>query len=99
MPCRVDLCSICGEYECPGFSGGKCIYPNGKKEAIKILDTDGALCDVLTMLEEKFPDAMCNLDRLTLAWWKQHEKAEQSKIKNEALAKLTQRERRALGLK
>lgn len=100
MPCRVELCSNCGEYECPAFGGvSKCIYPDGKKEAIKTLDTNGALCDVLTMLEEKFPDAMCSLDRKTLAWWKQHEKAEESKTRAEALKKLSPKEKRALGIK
>jgi hypothetical protein len=99
MPCRVDLCAKCGEYDCPGFGGSQCIFPNGKKESIRTLDTDGALCDVLSMLEEKFPDAMCSLDRKTLAWWKQHEKSEESKTKVAALAKLSAKEKRALGLK
>lgn len=105
MPCRVDICPRCNEYDCGGFGGGTCRYPNGKpKDKAPALpkesfDTSGALCDVLSLLEDKFPDVLVQVDPKTRNWWKKHTKQEKDKIKREALAKLTPRERKALGLK
>lgn len=107
MPCRVDICPRCNEYDCGGFAGA-CRYPNGKpKDTVVVsksapkdsFDTSGALCDVLSLLEDKFPDVLVAVDPKTRNWWKKHTKLEKDKIKKEALAKLTPRERKALGLK
>lgn len=103
MPCRVDVCVRCGEYECPGLmDSSRCIYPGGKAAKAtpkNQFDTAGALCDVLCLLEEKFPDALKVVDTKTLSWWHAHEQQESDKIKRDALAKLSTRERRILGLK
>lgn len=104
MPCRTEICTRCNEYDCPGAFGDKCIYPDGKTKKTIIptpipFDTAGALCDVLSLLEDKWGSVLATVDKETLRWWRQHEKNEQEKIKKEALSKLTPRERRALGLK
>lgn len=114
MPCRVDICPKCNEYDCGGFSGGECRYPNGKQKSAqveeykykpspkppaKLFDTSGALCDVLSLLEDKSPELLKSVDKKTLKWWKAHEKKELEKIKQEALNKLSEREKRILGLK
>lgn len=109
MPCRVDTCARCGDFYCPGdyVNGNGCTWRDAPKPSpeptstppVSKFDTSGALCDVLSLLEEKFPKAFKALDKRTIAWWRKHEKQEQEKIKQEALAKLTPREKRALGLK
>lgn len=133
MPCRVDLCPHCADYNCPGFDGGACINA-GKKPIAKLapassghkvicstcniaacggymegvlcdtqkahdaFDTSGALCDLLTMLEDKHPHAYGRVDKKTLEWWEYHQRNEQDKIKREALSKLSPEEKKALGL-
>jgi hypothetical protein len=112
MPCRVDVCARCGGYYCPGsFQTGSGCTGTRKRDGsyepapvptappVPKLDTTGALCDVLTLLESKFPEAFKAVDRQTIAWWNKHESKEKERIKKEALAKLTPREKRALGLK
>jgi hypothetical protein len=92
MPCRVDNCANCGHYDC------RCSDPHFKKW--RAFDVEGALCDVLTALESSLgADALKHLDKKTLEWWYDHEDREKDRIKTEALAKLSPRERRALGLK
>lgn len=84
MPCRDDRDDDC--------------FPT-YDDPVANFDTTGALCDVLTMLEENFRHVFFHVDKATVAWWQQHEKRERERIKKEALAKLTLREKRALGLK
>lgn len=91
MPCRTDTCPRCCEYIC------KCNDPNFKKT--RGFDVAGALCDVLTLLEDKHPNVFYELDEKTHDWWRAHEDSEKERVKAEALAKLSARERRALGLK
>lgn len=105
MPCRVDLCPICEDYNCPGFLGGNCI--NGKKppktESVNIsikpsFDTSGALCDLLSLLEYRHPNVFLEVDPATIHWWKEHEQGEKDKTKKEALSKLSPREKQVLNL-
>lgn len=102
MPCRVEMCPKCDQYDCAGFNpGAQCAY-NGKKPSTtssKGFDVEGALCDVLTLLEDKHVMAFYDLDVKTVDWWRDHEDKEAERIKQEALKKLSPRERRALGLK
>jgi hypothetical protein len=60
-------------------------------------DIAGALCDVLSILEENSSINLLLIDVKTIEWWRAHEKSEISKTKREALAKLTAKEKRALG--
>jgi hypothetical protein len=122
MPCRVDLCENCGEYDCGGFSGGTFKYLISPQRispppvaptkssappasftppppATPTFDIEGALCDVLSLLEDRYSKALSEVDPKTLEWWKIHEKLEENTLKKKALAKLTPRERRLLGLK
>jgi len=63
-------------------------------------DFEGALCDVLELIEGwRDSELLAHVDRKTLEWWGEHEVREHERIKKEALAKLSPRERRALGLK
>lgn len=91
MPCRdyYASCSCCKEDPCV-------CHELGCKPAF---DVEGALCDVLTLLEEKHTVAYYEIDTAIHDWWHAHEGKEKERIKAEALAKLTPRERRALGLK
>lgn len=91
MPCRVDICGRCNEYNC------KCGEPDFEKWFA--FDHEGAMCDVLTMIENEDPTLLRKVDPKTIEWWRRHESTEKDRIKAEALAKLTPRERRALGLK
>lgn len=91
MPCRTDNCPNCNQYMCV------CNDPHFKKW--NGFDVEGALCDVLTLLEEKHIVAFYDVDPKVHDWWRDHESKEEERIKKEALAKLTKRERRALGLK
>ncbi len=65
---------------------------------LKKFDTDGALCDVLSLLEEKGLLASAGVPQDILNWWEAHQSREKDKTKKEALAKLTAKEKRALGL-
>jgi hypothetical protein len=62
-------------------------------------DVEGALCDVLSTIEDRYPHLLRDVDACVIHWWQTHEKLEQKKIREEALKKLTPRERRALGHK
>jgi hypothetical protein len=115
MPCRVDLirCSCCGgehyfANEClmdpskagEGLPGYKpvTVEPKVSKKK-KAFNVEGALCDVLTLLEDKKLLGVAEVPQDILDWWNAHQSREQEKIKKEALAKLTKKEKRALGLK
>lgn len=93
MPCRDDYpCDQCHQYPCV------CDDPHYQKWGH--FDFEGALCDVLSMLETS-PGGQVQLtrvDKKVLEWWSDHEEREKDRIKAEALAKLSPRERRALGL-
>jgi len=69
---------------------------NKKRKAFNV---EGALCDVLTLLEDKKLLKTAGIPQDILDWWNGHQSREQEKIKKEALAKLTAKEKRALGLK
>ena len=82
---------------------GECKYhgqlPPANKQNSSGFNVSGALCDVLTLIEDNNPKLMSKVDEATKLWWKSHETREIEKTKKEALAKLTPKERRALGLK
>jgi hypothetical protein len=63
------------------------------------LDFKGALCDLIGLIEDKAPELFSSIDPVVLKWWEKHTKSELEKIKAEALAKLSAREKRILGLK
>jgi len=65
----------------------------------KTFNVVGALCDVLTLLEDKGMLTAAGIPKDILDWWESHQSREQEKIKKEALSKLSLKERRALGLK
>jgi hypothetical protein len=62
-------------------------------------NVEGALCDVLTLLEDKNLLKSAGIPQDILEWWNGHQSKEQDKIKREALSKLSAKEKRALGLK
>lgn len=92
MPCR-DECHICNQFPCVCAR----VYPRSKSNPS--FDVEGALCDVLALLEEKHVATFYEIDERIHDWWRAHEKKEGERIKKEALAKLSAREKRALGLK
>jgi hypothetical protein len=65
----------------------------------KRFNVEGALCDVLTLLEDRQMLKHVNVPQDILEWWEGHQSREQEKIKREALSKLSAKEKRALGLK
>lgn len=65
----------------------------------KSFNVEGALCDVLTLLEDQCILTKVGVPKDILEWWSGHQVREQAKIKKEALAKLSAKEKRALGLK
>lgn len=65
----------------------------------KSFNVEGALCDVLTLLEDKGLLKTAAIPKDILDWWEGHQTREQDKLKKAGLAKLTSSERRALGLK
>lgn len=65
----------------------------------KSFNVEGALCDVLTLLETRQMLKHAGIPADILEWWNGHQSREQEKIKKEALAKLSPKEKRALGLK
>jgi hypothetical protein len=86
-----------------GLSGynPKTAAPLGKKaidKKRKALNIEGALCDVLSLLEDKKLLKTVGIPEDILEWWLWHQSREQSKTKKEALKKLTAKEKRALGL-
>ena len=62
-------------------------------------NVEGALCDVLSLLEDEGPLEMADIPQDILEWWKNHQSEEKEKLKKQALAKLSAKEKRALGLK
>lgn len=63
------------------------------------------LCHALSIVDQYNPEEkdlkeeLDGVDKRLFAWWKKHTDCEIDRVKREALAKLTPRERRALGLK
>lgn len=115
MPCRTDLfkCSHCGgehywENECqidPSKRGeGLPDYDPQTAAALSLAhvekyNVEGALCDLLSLLENQNLLHKVGVPEDILDWWSTHQSKEKDKIKNEALAKLSDKEKRALGLK
>lgn len=79
MPCRVDICDRCREYNCI------CHTPEGKLEmarrdrAVKF-DFEGALCDVLSLIEQRAPAILSLVDTKVLAAWRAHQRRERKKL-------------------
>lgn len=73
-----------------------------RKKAIdkkrKSFDVEGALCDILSSLEDKKTLNEAGISQEVMDWWEGHQSREKDKTKKEALAKLTAKEKRALGL-
>jgi hypothetical protein len=104
MPCRVDLfhCVHCGGEH---YYQNECLTdPSKRGEGLlgytgtKTFNIEGALCDVLSLLEDKMLLSQANLPQDILNWWDEHQSKEREKIKKEALEKLSPKEKRALGL-
>jgi hypothetical protein len=68
------------------------------KRKRKAFNVAGALCDVLTLLEDKELLKTIDIPQDILDWWDGHQSREKDKVKKEALAKLSMKERRALGI-
>ena len=90
----------------PGYSPktavekGQKLIAKAKKRGEKMrkaFNVEGALCDVLTLLEDRRLLSIVPQD--VLVWWEGHQVREQQKIKAAALSKLSTKEKRALGLK
>lgn len=106
MPCRTEMfhCHHCGGEH---YMANECLTdPTKRGEGLKgynsktaSLDVDGALCDVLSLLEEKNLLTTADVPEDIMRWWKEHQYGEREKLKAEALAKLSDKEKRALGLK
>lgn len=75
------------------------------EKTLRKRDYKGMLCEALKLLEEWTPedvslrDKLLHYDHRLLDFLDEHEELEAKKTKQEALAKLTPRERRALGFK
>lgn len=90
MPCLSD-CPDClkDQFNC------KCsLLPSKDKKTFNIA---GALCDVLSLVQNKSTLIFNQIDPEIIKWWNDHTKNEEDKIKKQALAKLTPRERKVLG--
>jgi hypothetical protein len=70
-----------------------------KSEVKEHYNTEGALCDILTLLENQGLLCKVGIPQDIMEWWSGHQSKEQEKIKSEAMAKLSDKEKRALGLK
>lgn len=72
MPCVVDICGRCRQYDC------QCRQPEYEarrrrsKRAIAY-DYEGALCDVLTLVEKQAPTLLDGVDPKILAAWREHQ--------------------------
>lgn len=102
MPCRSECCDVCcGTSLCHYCvcHGGTGVFPQEKAKKIvnhKSIDLEGALCDVLTILDNE--NLLDEVDKVVVNWWQKHTKEEEEKIRKEAYAKLTPRERKVLKL-
>lgn len=74
MPCRVDVCEYCHRSPCECVMRG----PEQAKRMARaaVFDYEGALCDVLTLVEKRAPGTLKLVDPNTLAKWAEHRKAE-----------------------
>lgn len=91
MPCLTE-CPDClkDQFNC------KCSpLPFKDKKAFNIA---GALCDVLSLVQGRSTSIFKEIDPEIIKWWNDHSKNEEDKIKKQALAKLTPRERKVLGI-
>ena len=101
MPCRTECCYVCfGTALCSYCvcHGGTGVFPREKASKIvnKSIDLEGALCDVLTILDQE--NLLDEVDEDVINWWEKHTKEEEEKIRKEVYAKLTPRERKVLKL-
>lgn len=106
MPCRTEMihCNLCGGehymaqacVEDPTLRGEGLVGYNRKTAAF---DTAGALCDLLSSLEHEDLLDAAEIPQDVLNWWEAHQAGETEKLKAEGLAKLSAKEKRALGLK
>lgn len=69
------------------------------KPTMSNFDSENALIDLIGLIEDKSPEIFALIDPTTLIWWEQHTKSSFEKLRAAALAKLSEREKRVLGLK
>lgn len=93
MPCLSD-CPDCNrnQFDC------RCYKSASLKDKKSAFNITGALCDVLSLVQEKSALVFREIDPEIIKWWNTHTKNEEDKIKKQALAKLTPSERKVLGL-
>lgn len=83
MPCRYD-----------DYSPSQSSYESGKADAMKQMVP--LLCEACTLLEEaKF---LSKASEPLKKWYKEHEECESDRVRYEAALKLSERERRLLGI-
>jgi hypothetical protein len=75
-------------------------YPQDGTEATRLrAELEPLLCEAVDLLDQlEGKGATVNMSKKLRAWAKKHEAGEQVRIRQEALEKLTPKERRALGL-
>lgn len=62
-------------------------------------DSENALINLIGLIEDKSPEIFALIDPATLIWWEEHTKSSFEKLRASALKKLSEREKRVLGLK
>lgn len=95
MPCRDSCDGLSGSYPSRTYN----VCPDCEKRAK--FDWEGALCDVLQVLQRSYSSALEIIDPATIDAWVKHREEEEVRreaAKKSALAKLTSEEKKALGI-
>lgn len=108
MPCRTEVCNVCGKYECRNYDNRNPTFCEYQKETEKPkFNYEGLYCDLMNGLKNDFPGAYEHyineehyreplLDHLER---ERHKRKEKEKKRKALLARLTPEEKKLLGIK
>jgi hypothetical protein len=89
MPCRDDR----DNRDDPSYLNTQL---NDHRKALK--ETEALLCEACTLLEEHHLAMQPHASPQLIQWYESHEECEKNRVRLEAALKLTERERRLLGI-
>jgi hypothetical protein len=83
MACRVDVypCDVCGGSDnqlcnCHKLSRSERDERIGRRRRALVFDYEGALCDVLALVEKRAPATLALVDAKVIKEWRAHQKRE-----------------------
>jgi len=108
MPCRTEVCNVCGKYECRNYDNRNSTFCEYQKETEKPkFNYEGRFCDLMNSLKDYYPKTYSHIinDKDYEAAFFDHLEREKHKLEEKEkkrkflLSRLSAEEKELLGIK